>query len=90
MDIILGDSLGGGWGEAVSNDIYRLFGVRYQTNDPVVFLGVVGVIASVGFIGGLMGGFFVSVVAKFYALVQAKALLQENEKAEVKSQDPSV
>ncbi len=73
MDLMLGGSLGGGWGEAVSNDLYRIMGVRYPTSHPVVIFGVAAVISLVGLIGGMMGGFFASVTARFFAAIQARA-----------------
>ncbi len=78
MDIMLGGSLGGGWGEAVSNDLYRIIGVRYATSHPVVILGVIAVISLVGLIGGLMGGLFVSFTARLFATIQARAYEQKD------------
>ncbi len=85
MDMMLGGSLGGGWGEAVSNDIHRLFNIRYPTSHPVVLFGIVAVIGFVGMIGGLMGGFFISLITRFYAEVQKRA---SQEELETKNQDP--
>jgi len=50
-----GESLGGGWYEAVQHDVGSWFGEEYAAQKWVVYAGVVAVIALIGIIGALFG-----------------------------------
>jgi hypothetical protein len=57
MDLLLGDSMGGTWRDAVAHDLGALFGGSFSKNSPLVLAGtalVIGFIAAFGaFIGGI-------------------------------------
>lgn len=78
MDFLMGRSFGGGWGEAVANDLNRIFKTAYTTGHPAVIAGTVAVIAFVGVIGGLMGGLFTTVVARFFEVLQKKHIVNKD------------
>jgi len=64
MDLVLGKSLGGGWQEAVANDLNRLLGTNYGGSHPVVIIGVIGAIGLIAAFGALMGGFSLAIIAR--------------------------
>ena len=66
MDILLGNSLGGGWAEATANDINRLFKTNLPSNHYIVFAGVVFAISIIVALGALMGGVFSLTIAYFF------------------------
>ncbi|MBI4684536.1 MAG: hypothetical protein HY755_05000 [Nitrospirae bacterium] len=72
MDILLGNSLGGGWAEAVAGDINRLFNASFPSNHYIVFVGVVFAISIIVALGALMGGISTVMLAGLF-----KALTKE-------------
>lgn len=67
MDILLGKSLGGGWSEAVANDLNHLFNTNLPQNHFIVIAGVVFVIGIIGAFGALIGGVFLVMIAHIFA-----------------------
>jgi hypothetical protein len=66
MDVLLGESIGGGWSKAVANDLYSLFHVRFPDNHIAVYVGVLFAISFVVAIGVFMGGLFCLTIAYFF------------------------
>lgn len=64
MDLVIGKSMGGGWSEAVANDINRLFHANLPQNHIVVLLGVVIVLCIIGAFGAFIGGVSFIMVAR--------------------------
>jgi len=69
MDLLLGKSLGGGWSEAVANDLNHLFNSNFSEDSAVVILGVVVVVGIIGAFGALIGGIFFVIVSRFFAML---------------------
>ncbi|KAF0146001.1 MAG: hypothetical protein HZA11_00500 [Nitrospirae bacterium] len=67
MDILLGKSLGGGWSEAVANDMNHLFGSHLPQDHFIVIAGVIFVIGIIGAFGALIGGIFLVMIAHLFA-----------------------
>lgn len=66
MDILLGQSLGGGWREAVANDLNRMFDAHLSQNNVFVILGTILVIAMIGGFGAIIGGICSVIIARFF------------------------
>lgn len=64
MDLVIGKSLGGGWSEAVANDINKLFHANLPQNHIIVLLGVLVVLAIIGAFGAFIGGIAFIMVAR--------------------------
>lgn len=56
MDLVLGKSLGGGWSEAVANDLNRLFQSNLAPDSFIVTIGVIIAIGIIGAFGAFVGG----------------------------------
>lgn len=69
MDVLLGNRLGGGWADAVANDLNSLFKTNFPSNHFIVFVGVAFAISIIAAIGALMGGIFTSVIAFFFRMM---------------------
>jgi hypothetical protein len=69
MDILLGQSLGGGWREAVANDLNNLFGANLSQNSFIVITGVIVVVGIIGAFGALIGGICFVMIAHFFAMM---------------------
>jgi len=74
MDVLMGNTLGGGWAEAVAGDINRLFKTNFPSNHYIVFAGVVFAISIIVALGALMGGIFAVMLAGLF-----KALTKEKD-----------
>jgi len=73
MDIVIGKSLGGGWSEAVANDINKLFHANLPQNHIVVMVGVLVVLGIIGVFGALIGGIsFITVARLIMSLAKEK------------------
>lgn len=73
MDLLLGKSLGGGWTEAVANDLNHLFDYNLSSSHFLVIIGVVIVISIIGAFGSLLGGIsFVMIAYLFKSLTKEK------------------
>ena len=73
MDIVIGKSLGGGWSEAVANDINKLFHANLPQNHIVVMIGVLVVLGIIGAFGALIGGIsFITVARLIMSLAKEK------------------
>ncbi|MBI5848921.1 MAG: hypothetical protein HZB31_13435 [Nitrospirae bacterium] len=64
MDLVIGKSLGGGWSEAVANDINRLFHANLPQNHIAVIFGVLVVLGIIGAFGAFIGGVSFIMVAR--------------------------
>lgn len=73
MDIVIGKSLGGGWSEAVANDINKLFHANLPQNHIIVILGVLVVLGIIGAFGAFIGGIsFITVARLIMSLAKEK------------------
>lgn len=73
MDLVIGKSLGGGWSEAVANDINRLFHANLPQNHIVVIVGVIVVLGIIGAFGAFIGGVsFITVARLIMSLSKEK------------------
>ncbi|MBA4348425.1 MAG: hypothetical protein C0415_00335 [Thermodesulfovibrio sp.] len=66
MDVLLGQNPGGGWSEAVANDMNRLLKTNFSTNSSIVIAGVIFVIGLIGIFGAFAGGIFGVIIARFF------------------------
>jgi len=73
MDLMFGQSFGGGWSEAVANDMNKLFKTALPNNHIFVILGVIVVIGFIGAFGAFLGGLCTLIIAYFF-----NALTREN------------
>lgn len=69
MDVLLGKSLGGGWSEAVANDMNRMFGSSLPQTHFLVIAGVAVVIGIIGAFGAIMGGIFSVMIARLFSML---------------------
>ena len=72
MDLLLGTSLGGGWSEAVANDLNSIFKTNLPSGSFIVIIGVIIVVGIIGAFGAFIGGIFTVVLAGLF-----KALTKE-------------
>ncbi len=73
MDLVIGKSLGGGWSEAVANDLNKLFHANLPQNHIVVIFGVVVVLGIIGAFGAFIGGVsFITVARLIMSLAKEK------------------
>lgn len=66
MDLLLGESLGGGWREAVANDLNRTFQSHFSQNNILVIIGTILVISLIGGFGAIIGGICSVIIARFF------------------------
>lgn len=64
MDLLIGKSLGGGWSEAVANDLNKLFHANLPQNHVFVILGVLVALGIIGAFGAFIGGVSFLMVAR--------------------------
>lgn len=69
MDLLLGKSLGGGWTEAVANDLNHLFGTSFSQTHFFVIIGTGIVIGIIGAFGAFVGGIFSVMIARLFAML---------------------
>lgn len=66
MDLILGNTLGGGWSDAVAKDLNRLFNANFSNTSIIVIIGVIISIGIIGVIGAFIGGIFGIMIARIF------------------------
>lgn len=69
MDLLLGNSLGGGWKDAVAHDLSFLLGYTVSRESIIVLFGVIVVIGFVSVFGALVGGIFGVLVARLLSFL---------------------
>lgn len=69
MDLLLGKSLGGGWGEAVANDLNRMFNAHLSPHSFIVIIGVIIVVGIIGAFGSFIGGIFSVMIARLFKVL---------------------
>ncbi|MFZ6006534.1 MAG: hypothetical protein ACOYU2_02620 [Nitrospirota bacterium] len=69
MDLLLGKSLGGGWGEAVANDLNRMFNAHLSPHSFIVITGVIIVVGIIGAFGSFIGGIFSVMIARLFQVL---------------------
>ena len=69
MDLLLGQSLGGGWADAVAKDLNRLFNADFQRNSFIVIIGVIFAIGIIGIIGAFLGGIASVMIARLFQVL---------------------
>ncbi len=69
MDIVLSEALGGGWREAVANDLNRLFQTEFSENHFIVIMGTIIVIGIIGAFGAFIGGIFSVMIARLFRML---------------------
>jgi cell division protein FtsX len=69
MDLLLGNTLGGGWSEAVAHDMNNIFRTNLPQNHVVVILGVVVVIGIIASIGSFIGGVFSVMITRIFLML---------------------
>lgn len=69
MDLILGNTLGGGWREAVASDLNRLFNTNLQKDSLIVIIGVIISIGIIGLVGAFIGGIFSLMIARILIIL---------------------
>ena len=69
MDLMLGNSLGSGWGESVAHDLNHVFKTNLPENHILVVLGVFVVIGIIVAFGAIMGGIFTMMITRFFRIL---------------------
>ncbi len=69
MDILLGQSIGGGWSEAVAHDLNYLFKTNLSNHHFIVILGVLVVISFIGLFGSFIGGVFSVMAVRLFKML---------------------
>ncbi|MEW5745193.1 MAG: hypothetical protein AB1805_07145 [Nitrospirota bacterium] len=69
MDLLLGQSLGSGWSEAVANDLNRLFNTTFPHDHILVLFGVVVAIGIISAFGAFIGGVCSVMVARLFMML---------------------
>ncbi len=69
MDLLLGSTLGGGWGVAVANDLNRLFNANFSPDDFIVIIGIIVVVGIIGAFGAFIGGFFGVIIGRLFSML---------------------
>ena len=69
MDLLLGQSIGGGWSEAVAHDLNNLFKTNLSNHHFIVILGVLVVISFIGLFGSFIGGVFFVMAARLFKML---------------------
>lgn len=69
MDYLLGKSFGGGWSEAVANDMNRLFHSSLSQHNLIVILGVIVVVGIIGAFGAFIGGVSFVLIANLFIML---------------------
>ncbi len=69
MDLILGQSPGEGWSEAVAHDLNRLFSLNLSSGHFLVTVGVILVVCFMGLFGALACGTFSVLVFRFFEVL---------------------
>jgi hypothetical protein len=69
MDMLLGESIGGGWSNAVAHDLNQLFKSNLPNNHVIVIAGVIIVVGLIGLFGSFVGGVFFVMAARLFKIL---------------------
>lgn len=69
MDMLLGQSIGGGWSNAVAHDLNQLFKINLSEHHFIVITGVILVIGLIGLFGSFIGGVFFVMAARLFKML---------------------
>jgi hypothetical protein len=69
MDMLLGESIGGGWRTAVAHDLNQMFSSNLSNNHVVVIAGVIIVVGLIGLFGSFVGGVFFVMAARLFKIL---------------------
>ena len=69
MDMLLGQSIGGGWSNAVAHDLNQLFKINLSGHHFIVIIGVILVISLIGLFGSFIGGVFFVMAARLFKML---------------------
>jgi len=69
MDLMFGQSFGGGWSEAVANDLNRMFKANLSPSNFIVIIGVIIVVGIIGAFGSFIGGIFSVMIARLFQVL---------------------
>ena len=69
MDMLLGESIGGGWSNAVAHDLNQLFKSDLSSNHVIVIAGVIVVVGLIGLFGSFVGGVFFVMAARLFKML---------------------
>jgi len=69
MDLLLGQSIGGGWSSAVAHDLNHLLKLNLSEHHFIVIIGVVVVISFIGLFGSFVGGVFFVMAARLFKML---------------------
>ena len=69
MDLLLGQSIGGGWSNAVAHDLNQLFKSDLSNNHVIVIAGVIVVVGLIGLFGSFVGGVFFVMAARLFKML---------------------
>ena len=69
MDMLLGQSIGGGWSNAVAHDLNQLFKINLSGHHFIVIIGVILVIGLIGLFGSFIGGVFFVMAARLFKML---------------------
>jgi len=69
MDMLLGQSIGGGWSNAVAHDLNQLFKINLSEHHFIVIIGVILVISLIGLFGSFIGGVFFVMAARLFKML---------------------
>ena len=69
MDMLLGESIGGGWSNAVAHDLNQLFKSDLSNNHVIVIAGVIVVVGLIGLFGSFVGGVFFVMAARLFKML---------------------
>jgi hypothetical protein len=69
MDLLLGQSIGGGWSNAVAHDLNQLFKSDLSNNHVIVIAGVIVVVGLIGLFGSFVGGVFFVMASRLFKML---------------------
>ena len=69
MDMLLGESIGGGWSNAVAHDLNQLFKSDLSNNHVIVIAGVIVVVGLIGLFGSFVGGVFFVMASRLFKML---------------------
>ena len=69
MDLLLGQSIGGGWSNAVAHDLNQLLKLNLSEHHFIVIIGVIVVIGFIGLFGSFVGGVFFVMAARLFKML---------------------
>lgn len=69
MDVLLGESIGGGWSNAVAHDLNQLFKSDLSNNHIIVIAGVIVIVGLIGLFGSFVGGVFFVMASRLFKML---------------------